>query len=61
MAALNGVKYVKKNCQIIAENKTKYTKTVTIVLNIWRQERKNLFLSVSPDFYILTFPDLFDF
>lgn len=61
MAALNGVKYVKKNCQIIAKNKTKCTKTVTIVLNIWRQERKNLFLSVSPDFYILTFPDLFDF
>ena len=43
MAALNGVKYVKKNCQIIAKNKTKYTKTVTIVLNIWRQERKFIF------------------
>lgn len=46
MAALNDVKYVKKNCQIIVKNKTKYTKAVSIVLNIRRQERNTLFLSV---------------
>ena len=28
---------------------------------IYGGKKENLFLSVSPDFYILTFPDLFDF